>query len=194
MKRQTIATALTILVLILTGAGCQNAAPAAPASGLSSDGGSTAAAAPADAWSEFETVAPLADGLSSETFGRTEGSLTVSVPSSWKSEGAIWRPDDGKKLNHIRVAHFSSQGPMTAWEEQKKLDVHVVVRAEERNGAYLLMVNHPTLKATIFKVFIPDPAAPGDAYYFFECRAAYEGDRAAIWSACKAAYESLKIE
>jgi hypothetical protein len=57
-----------------------------------------------------------------------------------------------------------------------------------------LTVNHPSLQASILKVFIPDPKSPGSGYYFFECRAGYGSDRAVVWNACKAAYESLKIE
>jgi hypothetical protein len=200
MKRTvpSLAIVMTFAALSIIGAGCAKKAstPSAPASSsivspTISD--RSTVQTPKDSWQEYASAAPRTEKMHDVTFDRSEGKVTISVPEDWKGEGVVWRPDDGK-LNHVRIAHFTDDGPQSAWEGQKALGVHEVVHAEQAGDRYLLMVNHPGLQASILKVFIPDPKLPGTAYYFFECRAAYGADRAAIWSACKGAYESLRIE
>ena len=191
MKKSLSMTSVAVLLVAVTliGAGCQKKTqtPATSQGAISNEQG------PADPWKEYQNAKPVTDGLAPVTFGRPDGTLTISVPKTWKAFGATWQPTDAK-IDHIRVAHFSSDGPMTAWDAQKKLDVHVVVDAEQKDGRYFLMVNHPSLQASILKVFIPDPASPGTGYYFFECRAGYKSDRTPLWNACKAAYNSLTIK
>jgi hypothetical protein len=80
-----------------------------------------------------------------------------------------------------------------AWDRQQALDVHEVVHAEEYDGKYALMVNHPSLKASILKVFIPDANRPGEAYYYVECRAGFGDDQSQIWSACRTALDGMKF-
>jgi hypothetical protein len=202
MKKTVVFLACIAAAASLVGAGCKNAAPQAVTSRSHtpsvtiSDASSTMSnlPAPADPWKEYADASPASDGLRAYAFNRLEGNVAISIPETWKQDGAVWHPDDGK-INHVRIAHFSDDGPATAWESQKTLSAHVVVHAEQADGKYFLMVNHPVLQASILKVFIPDPAMPGNAYYFFECRAAYgAADRAALWSACKAALQSLKVQ
>ncbi len=202
MKKSAVCLVIISASVMILGAGCNKKAPAAstasprsPSVSIS-DSSSTMSQipAPADPWKEYADAAPLANGLHAYAFNRTDGNVSISIPASWSQEGAVWHPDAGK-IDHVRIAHFSDEGPIPAWQSQQALSAHVVMHAESADGKYFLMVNHPTLQASILKVFIPDPKLPENAYYFFECRAAYaSSERAALWSACKAALQSLKIQ
>ena len=198
MKHPTLRSVAIIALSLLAfvGAGCSRAPSsgsraAEPIVSPTIEERSTEAV-PKQPWEEYVSAPIRTDGLRVASFDRSEGRISMSVPGDWNEEGAVWRADDGK-LNHVRIAHFSEDGPIMAWEKQKTLGVHDVAHAEQIGDRYFLMVNHPGLQASILKVFIPDAAHPGSAYYFFECRAAYGADRAAIWSACKGAYESFRI-
>lgn len=148
---------------------------------------------PSDAWSEYQSARPARGATRTFTDAATRRRITVSVPSAWNGEAPVWRPGESK-LDHVRVSYFTGTGPETEWSTQQQLDVHSVVRAEKIGNGYLLLVNHSGLKASILKLFIIDPERQSDAYFFLECRVAYDGERNAVWDACKGAVESATYE
>lgn len=149
--------------------------------------------APRDAWSEYQSARPASGTVRTFTDAGERRKISVSIPSGWNGEGSVWRHGESK-LDHVRVNYFTGTGPETEWSKQQQLDVHETVRAEQIANGYLLLVNHPGLKASILKLFIIDSERQGSAYFFLECRVAYDGERSAMWEACKSAVESAAYE
>lgn len=185
---------LFIIAFIVLGAGCgtQQAGPAA----TQQDEGAAEyvpAEAPEHADHEFEQASVLDKGFVQGMYERNGNRMLFRVPQGWVKHGSVWRPSAEDRINHIRAAHFDS-GPETEWKKQQELDVHDVVLAEQREDGYLLLVNHPGLKATILKIFIPDPQDDARSHYFAECRIGYDADREDLWDVCATFVDSLKVE
>lgn len=139
----------------------------------------------------FDRAKTLADALMRVYVDSDAGKqMSLRIPDGWKGDGPLWRPDDGK-INHIRVQYFETGGPLTEFEKQKASDVHEVVRAEEGDEYYELIVNHSSLKATIYKRFILIPNS-GQSFYLFECRIGYDANPDQLWDACKTAADSAE--
>lgn len=193
---------LTVLLLCsaitLIGAGCSKkadvtASEADAASPSLTDIPRSALHAPDDVRGEFERASAISTTKRGVYVNSDGKNMTLQVPAGWGGDGPVWRPSDDDKINHIRASYFPNDGAKIAWEDQQGLEVHDVVSAEDLGGRYLLIVNHPTLKATILKYFIDDPAFSGQSHYFLECRIGYDADRAAFWDACKTALDSVEV-
>lgn len=149
---------------------------------------------PDNAWKEFKNADALTQGLKEVVYEKEDRTMRFMVPESWQGEGSVWRQNEEDKINHVRIQYFKNGGPMTDWEAQQELDVHDVIKAEERDNGYLLLVDHPTLKASILKLFIPDQIDGERSYYLAECRIGFDADRDQLWDVCATLVETLKVE
>jgi hypothetical protein len=116
--------------------------------------------------------------------------VIVTIPSSWVGEGPAWRPS-GDSKNSIRVQVFTKDTAEGQWSVQQGEDVHQVLQATKEKDRFLLIVHHFGLKATLVKMFVPDPGN-ASGYVFAECRIMDEQkDDTSLWNACKTALESI---
>jgi hypothetical protein len=190
MKRTHILIGLLVVSLMI-GAGCKK--KAADERPVLEEDERALAQEPKNALKEFEDANALSGGLRSVTYEKDGRTMRFSVPESWNGTGSVWRPDESD-INHVRITYFKNGAPVSEWKSQQGLDVHTVIKAEERENNYLLLVNHPALKATILKIFIPDQFDMERSYVLAECRIGYDADRPVLWDACKTVIESLEVE
>jgi hypothetical protein len=191
MKRMHFLVGLLVVSLMI-GAGCKK--KAADERPVLEEDERALAPEPKDAMKEFEDANALSGGLRSVTYEKDGRTMRFSVPESWNGTGSVWKPDEASDINHVRITYFKNGAPVSEWKGQQGLDVHTVVQVEERENDYLLLVNHPALKATILKIFIPDQLDMERSYVLAECRIGYDADRPVLWDVCKTAIESLEIE
>jgi len=149
---------------------------------------------PDNAWKEFSKANAFSDNLKEVVYEKEDRTMRFNVPESWQGTGSLWHQNEEDDINHIRVSYFKNGGPMTDWEEQQTLDVHEIIKAEQRENDYLLLVDHPTLKASILKLFIPDKIDGERSYYLAECRIGFDADRERLWDVCATFLDSLKVE
>jgi hypothetical protein len=149
---------------------------------------------PDNAWKEYGKASAQDSGFTEAVYEKDDRTMRFKVPDGWQGEGSVWRPNADDKINYVRVQHFKNGGPMTDWQAQQDLDVHTVIKAEERENDYLLLVDHPMLKASILKLFIPDKIDGGRSYYLAECRIGFDADRPTLWNVCATFLDSLKVE
>lgn len=154
----------------------------------------SSAVEPDNAWNEFKKANALGDNLKEVVYEKENRTMRFMVPDGWQGSGSLWHQNEEDKINHVRVSYFKNGGPFSDWENQQELDVHEVIKAEERDNGYLLLVDHPTLKASILKLFIPDKIDGERSYYLAECRIGFDADRERLWDVCATMIETLKVE
>ena len=176
------------LALTLFGAGCgKTPAPSINESARSGFG------APENVLNMIESAVAVNDATVRDSVMHGK-SMQIRLPASWTGDGPIWRVSESDKVTHIRLAYFSDTPPETEWEAQQATDDHRVLSAVAGEGFYDLIVDHPTLRATIYKRFVLETPDTGLSFYLIECRIAYEADQSAVWSACKTALDSAEFK
>ncbi|GMU25745.1 hypothetical protein KJZ71_05540 [Patescibacteria group bacterium] len=181
---------IVVAGLTILGVGCRQESKSA----ILEEGGRQNIKAPSSAWKEYGRANSIEHAIVRVYLDTEAGKqMSLRIPDAWTGSGPVWRPSKDDSINHIRVQYFANTGPEGEFRRQKDSDIHDVVYADAGDTRYLLLVNHPVLKASILKMFVPDPENPGKAFYFAECRVGFDADRSFMWNACKTAIDSLDL-